>query len=253
MPSRVTVSDIKSKFLRPSLTSYFEVEVPLPANRPDWTTKWDPFKVGDKINLLCSEAVLPGSNLATFETNNDFTGVTERFAHRRIFDDRIDLTFNVDAGLYSPIKFFEEWIDYISGAATSPKRTEFVTAQDPRNELRDPNYSYRMQYPDDYMAKQGLVVRKFERDMRHYTIDNPPSSPDPSRGLQPGFKFPGIENQVKTQTGRNNLTYQFVNAYPISISSMPVSYEASSVLRCTVSFTYIRYFIENLSMNNGTT
>ena len=30
MPSRVTVSDIKSKFLRPSLTSYFEVEVPMP-------------------------------------------------------------------------------------------------------------------------------------------------------------------------------------------------------------------------------
>ena len=108
MPSRVTVSDIKSKFLRPSLTSYFEVEVGIPGTIPI-LSKWSG-DVGDRINLLCSEAVLPGSNLATFETNNDHTGVTERFAHRRIFDDRIDLTFNVDGGRYSPIKFFEEWI-----------------------------------------------------------------------------------------------------------------------------------------------
>ena len=53
-------------------------------------------------------------NLATFELNNDFTGVTEKHAHRRIFDDRIDLTFYVDAGLYQPIRFFEEWMSYIT-------------------------------------------------------------------------------------------------------------------------------------------
>ena len=249
MPSRVTVSDIKSKFLRPSLTSYFEVEVAIPSTISP-LSKWKN-EMGDRINLMCSEAVLPGSNLATFETNNDRTGVTERFAHRRIFDDRIDLTFNVDGGRYSPIKFFEEWIDYITGASE-----EGVQIPNALIQKQDSNYFYRMRYPQGdsgYMLQQGLVVRKFERDMRHYTIDNPPSSPDPSRGLQPEFKFPGIENQVKTQDGRNNLTYQFVNAYPISISSMPVSYETSSVLRCTVSFTYIRYFIENLSMNNRTT
>ena len=250
MPSRVTVSDIKSKFLRPSLTSYFEVEVPIPrgvAPLQKWGTGG---KLADKVVLLCTEAVLPGSNLATFETNNDRTGVTERFAHRRIFDERIDLTFNVDAGLYSPIKFFEEWIDYITGAATTQ---DLVTQSDSRNELRDSNYYYRMRYPSGdrgYMAQQGLIVRKFERDPRHYKIESLPSQPDPSRGLQPGFKFPGIENKVKMQTGRNNLTYQFVNAYPISISSMPVAYDSSSVLKCTVSFTYVRYYIENLSQEN---
>ena len=37
-------------------------------------------------------------------------GVTEKHVHRRIFDDRIDLTFYVDAGLYQPIRFFEEWM-----------------------------------------------------------------------------------------------------------------------------------------------
>ena len=225
MPSRVTVADIKSKFLRPSLTSYFEVEVPTPPGGSAWTTKWNQNKRSDTINLLCSEAVLPGSNLATFETNSDRTGVTERFAHRRIFDERIDLTFNVDGGMYSPIKFFEEWIDYITGASTSNE-----------NQLVSGNYFYRMQYPEKYMSS-GLTVRKFERDTRHYSIENVPDPSDPSRAKDP----------LKAQTGRNNLTYKFVNAYPISISSMPVAYDSSSALKCTVSFTYIRYYIENLS------
>ena len=204
MPSRVTVSDIKSKFLRPSLTSYFEVEVPMPGaanlgdpnqggSVPDWCRKWTT-QMGDRINLLCSEAVLPGSNLATFETNNDRTGVTERFAHRRIFDDRIDLTFNVDGGMYSPIRFFEEWIDYITGGASSPKRTDFVS--DDRNDLINGNYYYRMRYPIKYLSS-GLAVRKFERDMEHYTIDTVPSQSDPSRGIEPKFKYKGIQNKVK--------------------------------------------------------
>ena len=235
MPSRVTVADIKSKFLRPSLTSYFEVEVPIPGVKnlgkreegvgPPWSKKWNTNNRDDTINLLCSEAVLPGSNLATFETNNDRTGVTERFAHRRIFDERIDLTFNVDGGMYSPIKFFEEWIDYITGASTSNE-----------NQLVSDNYFYRMQYPEKYMSS-GLTVRKFERDIRHYSIQNVPDPSDPSRA----------KNPLKAQDGKNNLTYKFVNAYPISISSMPVAYDSSSALKCTVSFTYIRYYIENLS------
>jgi hypothetical protein len=29
----------------------------------------------------------------THESNNDFHGATERFAYRRLYDDRIDLTF----------------------------------------------------------------------------------------------------------------------------------------------------------------
>ena len=49
------------------------------------------------LNLACSEASLPGSSLATLEQTSDRTGVTERHVHRRMFDDRIDLTFYVDA------------------------------------------------------------------------------------------------------------------------------------------------------------
>ena len=45
--------------------------------------------------LLCSDAVLPGSQLQTQEVDNNFTGVTERFASRRFFLDT-NLQFYVD-------------------------------------------------------------------------------------------------------------------------------------------------------------
>ena len=224
MPSIKSVDDIKSSLLRPSLTSHFYVEIPVPsegANSDAFKQKlqengvsW-PTKDQDTINLLCSEAVLPGSSLATFEINNDRTGVTERHVHRRMFDDRIDLTFYVDAGNYLPIKFFETWIDFISGGATT---TNFVEAS--RNELLNKNYFYRMNYPDDYTADQGLKVIKFERDTYKSS----------SRG---GYNRP---------TG-SVLEYNFVRSFPLSIASMPVSYEVSSLLKCTVSMSYIRYIV----------
>ena len=199
MPRIVKVSDIKANLLRPATTSHFEVEIPVIGA----LSKWRGVGKQDKINLMCSEAILPGSSLATFETNNDRTGVTERFVHRRIFDERIDFTFYVDAGLYQPIKFFEQWIDYITGAATEGE-----------NQLNTADYHYRMKYPNDYIAGQGLKITKFEKD--HL----------------------------------NPLTYEFIRSYPLSITSMPVSYDGSSLLKCSVSMTYVRYIIHNLDKIN---
>ena len=195
MPRVVRVSDIKANLLRPATTSHFEVEIPIIGA----LSKWEGVGKQDKINLMCSEASLPGSSLATFETNNDRTGVTERFVHRRIFDERIDFTFYVDSGLYQPIKFFEQWIDFITGASTEGE-----------NKLENPDYHYRMKYPNDYIADQGLTITKFEKDHQ------------------------------------NPLTYEFIRSYPLSITSMPVSYDGSSLLKCSVSMTYVRYLIKNL-------
>ena len=229
MPTVRRVSDIKSNLLRPATTCHFEVSIPLPGsiNSPARSIfkKWEGVGKQDKINLMCSEASLPGSSLATFETNNDRTGVTERFVHRRIFDERIDLTFYVDAGLYQPIKFFEEWIDYITGAATT---RDFATAADNRNDLKDPNYFYRMRYPNDYISGQGMTITKFEKD---------PSS------LQ-------TQDPDDREYSSAELKYEFIRSYPLSITSMPVSYDGSSLLKCSVSMTYVRYIIHNLDKIN---
>jgi hypothetical protein len=214
MPAKVRVDKIKAKLLRPALTSHFLVEIPQPTKKfPDGYLSKNGISNFDQeqLNLLCSEATLPGSSLATHENNSDFPGVTQKFAYRRLYDDRIDFTFYVDAENYLPIKYFESWIKFIVAESIS-KDTDSG-----KLEIKSSEYFYRVKYPEDYIAQSGLKVTKFERD----------------------------------HTG-TELIYNFVSAYPIAVTSMPVSYDASSLLKCTVSFSYIRYYIESLKGSTAT-
>jgi hypothetical protein len=212
MPSTRSIADIKSALLNPATTSHFEVKIPFPAGALADSQFWKDNGVKldqDKMQLMCHEATLPGSNLATLELTNDHTGVTERHAYRRVYDDRIDLSFYVDVENYLPIRFFETWIKY---TAFESKATDSAIGAS----LRSDNYFYRFRYRDEYVAKQGLEVTKFERS-----------------------SYAGAKGRRATA-----LTYKFVNAFPISLSSMPVSYDSSSLLKCTVSMSYIRYYID---------
>jgi hypothetical protein len=205
MPTPRTVAQIKANLLQPALTSHFEVQITKPEGLSDTYLAANGISgiTQDKLQLLCSETVLPGSSLATHEINNDFTGVTERHAYRRLYDDRIDLSFYVDAENYLPIRFFETWIKYVVnenvGDASGGKPVG----------SKNPAYFYRVNYPNLYIAPQGLTITKFERDYK-----------------------------------RKPLTYKFVNVFPIAVTSMPVSYDASSLLKCTVSLSYVRYYID---------
>jgi len=207
---RSGVKDIKSKLLNPALTSLYYVEVGQPQD-----TGWNDYSSAnfgsvdqERLNLMCSEVSLPGSSLATLDITNDRTGVTEKHAYRRVYDDRIDLTFYVDAENHSPIRYFETWIKYIAQESVSGE-----------NSSVNKNYSYRMKYPDEYVSEQGLKVTKFEKSTK------------------------GIGDLGNIGQRGNLLTYVFIRAFPISISSMPVSYDSSSLLKCTVSMTYIRYVV----------
>lgn len=225
MPSPKSIQQIKTSLLHPATTSHFEVKIPFPTELPAGDEYWEDNGVKinqDKLNLLCSEATLPGSNLATLELTNDHTGVTERHAYRRVYDDRIDLTFYVDAENYLPIRFFETWMKYI---ANESRAVDPVVGAS----LAAPEYSYRFKYRDDYVSKQGLEVTKFERSSKNYAYSD----------------------KYDFKTKSDVITYKFVNAYPISLSSMPISYDSSSLLKCTVSMTYIRYYIDK-TVNEGT-
>jgi hypothetical protein len=203
-PTPKNIADIKLNLLRPALTSHFAVTIPKPAGGFDSFLNSNGVILNqEKLNLMCSEAVLPGSNLATFEINDNFHGVTERHAYRRVYDDRIDLTFYVDADNYLPIRYFETWIKYIVDESMRDSNKGAGVNSFSRN------YFYRVRYPEgtNGYTSDGLTVTKFERDY--------------------------------TQT----LEYKFIRSFPISINSMPVSYDSSSLLKCTVSMSYIRYVL----------
>ena len=207
MPTVRNIADIKANLLHPALTSHFEVNIPLPVEltkggESSLLTQNGVNYNQDKLNLLCSDAILPGSQLATHSINGDFHGTTHKHAYRRQFDDRIDLSFYVDAENYMPIRIFETWIKYISGEQKSS--TPNVTNKE---------YFYRMNYPDLYICNQGFEVIKFERTGN-------------------GIVYNG-----------GQMVYKFVDVFPIAVNSMSVSYDASSLLKCTVAFSYVRYFI----------
>tara|TARA_R100001594_G_scaffold105972_1_gene140456 strand:+ start:43 stop:717 length:675 start_codon:yes stop_codon:yes gene_type:complete len=76
----------------------------------------------------------------------------------------------------------------------------------------DINYSYRVNFPKSYQT--SIYIKKFEKDY----------------------------NRV--------LEYKFLKAYPISINTMPVNYDASQLLKCTVNFNFSRYLVDTQSLPN---
>tara|TARA_Y100000004_G_scaffold173365_1_gene211155 strand:- start:45 stop:872 length:828 start_codon:yes stop_codon:yes gene_type:complete len=217
-PTSVGLSKLKSKLMRPATTSHFLCQFQPPTSIESFASAragvgflgasaYNDSGGAELIELSCASASLPGSSLATHEINNDFTGVTERHVYRRQYDERSDFTFYVDHN-YRVIDFFENWMSYIVGE-------DEITDQPDIQQNRQ--YSYRMNFPNDYKT-DNLYITKFEKDY---------NSPQ----------------KLGEELVPRVLTYQFINAFPISINSMPVSYEGSDVLKCTVSFTYSRYVI----------
>ena len=201
-PQRKSISQVKAQLLNPATTSHFQVSVSFQNSR------FNKFKseLGlnldqGRLNILCSDAALPGSRFLTAEINNNLPGVRERHVYRRSYDDQINLTFYCDADQYLPIRFFEAWMNFIAGTSTS----ENVASQ---------KYSYRVKFPDEYQKNSSLEITKFEKNL------------DSRRKVKP-------------------LTYKFVNCFPLAINTMPVSYDASNLLKCTVGMAYTRYFIED--------
>ena len=64
----------------------------------------------------------------------------------------------------------------------------------------------RMRYPDTYKCS-NLYINKFEKNFKR------------------------------------TMRYQFINAFPKSMSSVPVSYGPADILKVTVSFNYDRYIV----------
>lgn len=81
---------------------------------------------------------------------------------------------------------------------------DFIAGQyDPRA-FKSRVANYRFNYPDKY--RSDIFVSKFEKDVY-----------GPSLG------------------------YTFIGAFPVNITSMPVSYDGSELLKCNVGISYIRY------------
>ena len=103
------------------------------------------------LGILCSDASLPTSTLATAEVKDNFMGVPQQFAHTRFYTD-ISYSFYIDED-YTLLKIFEGWMEYISSGANDN------VDQDHRA------YYRRMKYPDSYKCNT-MYINKFEKNYK---------------------------------------------------------------------------------------
>jgi len=158
------------------------------------------------VGIMCSEATLPTSSFATAEVKDNFQGINQQFAHTRMYLDS-DFTFYIDRN-YNVLKFFEGWMDYISG----DNRIDRINQIDSQNYYR--RFNYPMQSNDTVGYKCGtLSITKFDRNYE------------------------------------SSVGYEFINAFPKAMTSIPVSYGDADILKVTIQFAYDRYIMGGLSPN----
>jgi len=164
-----------------------------------------------KMSLLCTNAEIPGTSYLTSSVQGDRQGISEKFPNFRQFPD-LNLTFNVDAD-HVIIKVLETWMRYINPIVTGNNRTY--------------NAYTKFQYPDTY--KEILHITKFEKDFGR----------ESTRGASASGQTTGT------------LTYEFVNVWPVNMTSMPVRYGDSDILKCSIQFAYDRYHTSFIDSSAG--
>ena len=196
---------IKGVLQKPALTSFFQCWFFPTQKTKDWIKSVGGYNFDRNaggISLLCSEASLPGSSFLTNEITSDYHGVTEKHAYRRQFDNSADFTFYVDHNGADGGRSHD--VIWLWEHWISHIAEESLNPIGDKGSSDKSNYFYRFNFPKTYQT--SIYINKFERD------------------------FKGTY-----------LQYDFLQAYPYAISAMPVSYNTSEVLKCTVSFYFTRY------------
>lgn len=158
LPRRI--SDIKPLFTNLAQTSHYEVKFGgLPGELVGYlrTRGVSSRFIAEDAGLLCHNAVLPTTQLATVDVVGNYIGITETFVHKRIYQD-ISLEFYVDNN-YNTLKFLEHWMEFIASGASNPIDGTNL----PINMNVDEGYFIRMQYPKYYKSNRTKII-KFDRD-----------------------------------------------------------------------------------------
>jgi len=111
--------------------------------------------VTSDAGLMCYQAQLPGSSLATIESGN-YYGVTENFAHTKIYTP-LQLSFYCDDN-YRSLRFLEHWMEYCNGGIT----------RSGTNRSSSPYHTTRMNYPNSPLTgykAQSVTIQKFENNL----------------------------------------------------------------------------------------
>lgn len=150
-----TIEDVKPVIGNLARPNYYEFDFAISQN-PDLRAYLaargvDSTFIQENVSILCSAAVLPGSNLASTESYNH-VGLKENFAHTLQYD-QLKLEFMCDRDMKT-LKFFEHWIG-------------FITSGSGILDTGNTNYYRQLRYPEEYKLNKSRIV-KFENDNRSF-------------------------------------------------------------------------------------
>jgi hypothetical protein len=207
LPKIQTYSEIKSNLLRPSLTSTYNVYFNANAILKSGSD--------DRTKFFRDRGFIQGdpADLLTISCCEASLPGSSLATHE-INNDHTGVTErHVYRRLYDDRSSFTFYVDSNYQVLKFFETwMSWIVGEEKYNEQEKREYCYRVKYPNDYRV--DMFIQKYERDY----------------------------GKAKSK----NFEYTFIDAYPIDISSMPMSYDSSNLLKCTVSFVYTRYFMGDI-------
>ena len=218
-----------------------------------WFTTCGLMEQGDKerYELLANEATLPGTSMAVAQEMGSRQGIRERFATQRQYTD-ISISFYLSQD-YKILKLFQEWINFMNPLYVTQEGVRHTQGYPGGYPNHGERYAFhRQRYPHDY--KRNIKITKFERNFNPETKDDVLTSIDPTFGheirtfgtrKQKGKSYHNMGPNKDEEYKPNAISYNFVNAFPISIQDIPLNYASASLIQVVVDFSYDRYYIVN--------
>lgn len=157
------------------------------------------------VSMMCDDAVLPGSQMATGQVNGLYTGSgTYNYPHTKMYND-LTLSWIGDANM-TPLKFVNTWMNTIFHDEEGSAKLQ-TSQNDVKKRSR--SRSVRLNYMDEYTMQ--ISILKAEK------------GPD-------------------GELDRPSVRYVMEGAFPYSIDSVPLSYGSSTLIKISANFYYERWY-----------
>lgn len=205
-PQTRRMADIKSRLLSPATTNNYEVFFGLPTSEGIEGEESLLSYIQSNVNLGIPQFGNEDELLIMLSCT-DTTLPGSSFATHELTNDRTGIT---EKHVYR--RQYDGQIDFTFMVDSNYKITRFfelwmgyIIGQDVEFNPAIPNASYRVKFPKAYKTS-ALHVTKFEKD------------------------------------NAQRLSYTFTDAFPLSVSSTPVSYGLADLLKVTVTMSYTKYY-----------
>lgn len=174
------------------------------------------------LTFFCDEVNIPGLQLATSDYR--INGMPQfQYAHSNTYND-ITMSFILDGGSLQK-STLDGWLNNIY--EMSMFKSDF-------------NNLGRVKYPDEYCVDIGII--KYEK----YGNGNSKKTETISMSVGEIDPFDLIAGRIKSFESRAVYSVRLIDAFPKSVSSLPLSSASSQLLRMSVNFNYKYHIISSL-------